>query len=91
VEEKPPFGIAGTGIVDVVAELVRVGVLDAIGADARHRGMARVAARARSSRGEMKAFIVARDPENRPLYLHQGDVPRACSSPRPPPLRQSIT
>ena len=28
VDEKPPFGIVGTEIVDAVAELVRVGVLD---------------------------------------------------------------
>ena len=74
VEEKPPFGIAGTGIVDLVAELVRVGVLDASGRmldteewPAWLRERAHLA-------GEMRAFIVARDPENRPLYLHQGDV-----------------
>ena len=74
VEEKPPFGIAGTGIVDLVAELVRVGVLDASGRmldteewPAWLRERAHLA-------GEMRAFIVARDPQNRPLYLHQGDV-----------------
>ena len=74
VEEKPPFGIAGTGIVDAIAELVRVGVLDASGRmvdvaewPAWLRDRAHLA-------GEMKAFIVARDPEDRPLYVHQGDV-----------------
>jgi len=74
VEEKPPFGIAGTGIVDAVAELVRVGVLDESGRmletgqwPAWLRGRAHLA-------GEMRAFTVARDPEDRPLYLHQGDV-----------------
>jgi uncharacterized 2Fe-2S/4Fe-4S cluster protein (DUF4445 family) len=74
VEEKPAFGIAGTGIVDLVAELVRVGVLDTSGRmldteewPAWLRERAHLA-------GEMRAFIVARDPENRPLYLHQGDV-----------------
>ena len=74
VEEKPPFGIAGTGIVDAVAELVRVGVLDDSGRmvdvdewPAWLRERAHLA-------GEMKAFIVARDPEDRPLYVHQGDV-----------------
>jgi uncharacterized 2Fe-2S/4Fe-4S cluster protein (DUF4445 family) len=74
VEEKPPFGIAGTGIVDAVAELARVGVLDDSGKmldteewPAWLRGRAHLA-------GEMKAFIFARDPEDRPLYVHQGDV-----------------
>ena len=74
VEEKPPFGIAGTGIVDTVAELVRAGVLDDSGRmleteqwPAWLRGRAHLA-------DEMRAFIVARDPEDRPLYLHQGDV-----------------
>ncbi|HTN26418.1 MAG TPA: ASKHA domain-containing protein [Burkholderiales bacterium] len=74
VEEKPPFGIAGTGIVDAVAELARVGVLDDSGRmleteewPAWLRGRAHLA-------GEMKAFIFARDPEDRPLYVHQGDV-----------------
>ena len=74
VEEKPPFGIAGTGIVDAVAELVRVGVLDASGrmldADEWPAWLRERAYLA----GEMRAFIVARDPEDRPLYLHQGDV-----------------
>ena len=32
VEEKPPFGIAGTGIIDTVAELARVGVHPLLGA-----------------------------------------------------------
>ena len=74
VEEKPPFGIAGTGIVDAVAELARVGVLDDSGKmldteewPAWLRGRAHLA-------GEMKAFVFARDPEDRPLYVHQGDV-----------------
>jgi uncharacterized 2Fe-2S/4Fe-4S cluster protein (DUF4445 family) len=74
VEEKPPFGIAGTGIVDAVAELVRVGVLDDSG---RMLDVAEWPAwlRERSHMaGEMQAFIVARDPEDRPLYVHQGDV-----------------
>jgi uncharacterized 2Fe-2S/4Fe-4S cluster protein (DUF4445 family) len=74
VEEKPPFGIAGTGIVDAIAELARVGVLDDSGRmletnewPAWLRGRAHLA-------GEMKAFVFARDPEDRPLYVHQGDV-----------------
>ena len=74
VEEKPPFGIAGTGIIDTVAELTRVGVLDDSG---RMRETAQWPAWLRErahTAGEMKAFVVARDPENRPLYLHQGDV-----------------
>lgn len=74
VEEKPPFGIAGTGIVDLVAELVRVGVLDASGRMLdTEQWPAWLQERAHLA-GEMRAFIVARDPENRPLYLHQGDV-----------------
>ena len=74
VEEKPPFGIAGTGIVDLVAELVRVGVLDASGRMLdTEQWPAWLRERAHLA-GEMRAFIVARDPENRPLYLHQGDV-----------------
>ena len=74
VEEKPPFGIAGTGIVDLVAELVRVGVLDASGRMLdTEQWPAWLRERAHLA-GEMRAFIVARDPEDRPLYLHQGDV-----------------
>ncbi|HEX6317518.1 MAG TPA: ASKHA domain-containing protein [Burkholderiales bacterium] len=74
VEEKPPFGIAGTGIVDTVAELVRVGVLDASGRMLdTEQWPAWLRERAHTA-GEMRAFIVARDPEGRPLYLHQGDV-----------------
>jgi uncharacterized 2Fe-2S/4Fe-4S cluster protein (DUF4445 family) len=74
VDEKPPFGIAGTGIVDAVAELVRLGVLDASGRmreaaewPAWLRGRAHLA-------GEMRAFVIARDAEDRPLSLHPGDV-----------------
>jgi uncharacterized 2Fe-2S/4Fe-4S cluster protein (DUF4445 family) len=74
VEEKPPFGIAGTGIVDAVAELVRVGVLDDTGR-MRDTDEWPVWLREREHlAGEMRAFIIARDPEDRPLYLHQGDV-----------------
>jgi uncharacterized 2Fe-2S/4Fe-4S cluster protein (DUF4445 family) len=74
VEEKPPFGIAGTGIVDLVAELVRVGVLDDSGRMLdTEQWPAWLRERAHLA-GEMRAFIVARDPEDRPLYLHQGDV-----------------
>jgi uncharacterized 2Fe-2S/4Fe-4S cluster protein (DUF4445 family) len=74
VEEKPPFGIAGTGIVDAVAELVRVGVLDESGRmlDAE-QWPAWLRERAHLA-GEMRAFVVARDAEDRPLYVHQGDV-----------------
>ena len=74
VEEKPPFGIAGTGIIDAIAELARVGVLDESGrmVDA-DRWPAWLRDRTHLA-GEMKAFIVARDTEDRPLYLHQGDV-----------------
>jgi uncharacterized 2Fe-2S/4Fe-4S cluster protein (DUF4445 family) len=74
VEERPPFGIAGTGIIDTVAELARVGVLDESG---RMRETAEWPEWLREryhAAGEMRAFVVARDTENRPLYLHQGDV-----------------
>lgn len=74
VEEKPPFGIAGTGVIDAVAELARVGVLDASGRMREtEQWPAWLRERAHTA-GEMKAFVIARDPENRPLYLHQGDV-----------------
>ena len=74
VEEKPPFGIAGTGIIDAVAELTRIGVLDESGRmQDSGQWPAWLQDRAHTA-GEMKAFVVARDPENRPLYLHQGDV-----------------
>lgn len=74
VDGKPPFGIAGTGIVDAVAELVRIGVLDASGhmRDTVH-WPAWLHERAHTA-GEMRAFVVARDAEGRPIYLHQGDV-----------------
>ncbi|MGE0875463.1 MAG: ASKHA domain-containing protein [Burkholderiales bacterium] len=74
VEEKPPFGIAGTGIVDTVAELVRVGVLDDSG---RMLDTAKWPAWLRERdhpAGKLRSFVVARDPEDRPLYLDQGDV-----------------
>ena len=74
VEEKPPFGIAGTGIVDVVAELVRVGVLDDSGRMVEVAEWPAWLQERFHMAGEMKAFIVARDPEDRPLYVHQGDV-----------------
>ena len=74
VEERPPFGIAGTGIIDAVAELARVGVLDESGRmQEASRWPEWLRERAHTA-GEMKAFIVARDTDNRPLYLHQGDV-----------------
>ncbi len=74
VEEKPPFGIAGTGIIDAVAELTRVGVLDESGRmRATEQWPAWLRERAHLA-GEMRAFIVARDAEARPLYVHQGDV-----------------
>jgi uncharacterized 2Fe-2S/4Fe-4S cluster protein (DUF4445 family) len=74
VEEKPPFGIAGTGIIDAVAELARVGVLDESGRmQATEQWPAWLRERAHLA-GEMRAFIVARDAEARPLYVHQGDV-----------------
>jgi len=74
VDEKPPFGIAGTGIIDTVAELVRVGVLDESG---RMLDTAQWPAWLRDrdhAAGKLRAFIVARDSEDRPLYLDQGDV-----------------
>jgi uncharacterized 2Fe-2S/4Fe-4S cluster protein (DUF4445 family) len=74
VDEKAPIGIAGTGVIDAVAELARVGVLD-------RTGMMREPAewpgwlRDRFHRaGEMRGFILTRDAEGRPIYLHQGDV-----------------
>jgi uncharacterized 2Fe-2S/4Fe-4S cluster protein (DUF4445 family) len=74
VEEKPPFGIAGTGIVDTGAELVRVGVLDDSGRMLETEQWPEWLRERAYLAGEMRAFIVARDPEDRPLYLHQGDV-----------------
>ena len=74
VEEKPPFGIAGTGIVDAVAELVRVGVLDASGKMVDTGEWPEWLRKRDHLAGEMRAFVFARDPEDRPLYLHQGDV-----------------
>lgn len=74
VEEKPPFGIAGTGIVDAVAELVRVGVLDESGRMLDTEQWPKWLRERAYLAGDMRAFIVARDPEGRPLYLHQGDV-----------------
>ena len=74
VEEKPPFGIAGTGIVDAVAELVRVGVLDDTGRMVDVEEWPAWLRERSHLAGEMRAFIVARDPDDRPLYIHQGDV-----------------
>lgn len=74
VEEKTPFGIAGTGIIDTVAELARVGVLDDSGRMTdTERWPAWLRERAHLS-GEMRAFVVARDADDRPLFIHQGDV-----------------
>ncbi len=74
VDEKPPFGIAGTGIIDAIAELARVGVLDESGRMLEtERWPAWLRERAHLA-GEMRAFVIARDSEGRPLYLHQGDV-----------------
>jgi uncharacterized 2Fe-2S/4Fe-4S cluster protein (DUF4445 family) len=74
VEEKPPFGIAGTGIVDAIAEMVRVGVLDESGRMQETEEWPEWLRERAHLAGEMRAFIVARDPEDRPLYVHQGDV-----------------
>lgn len=74
VDERSPFGIAGTGIVDLVSELLRIGVLDVSG-QMRDAAQWPEWLRERSlTVGEMRAFIVDRDEENRPLYIHQGDV-----------------
>ena len=74
VEEKPPFGIAGTGIVDAVAELVRVGVLDESGKMVDPGEWPEWLRKRDHLAGEMRAFVFARDAEDRPLYVHQGDV-----------------
>ena len=74
VEEKPPFGIAGTGIVDAVAELLRVGVLDDSGKMVDTSEWPAWLRDRDHLAGEMRAFVFARDPDDRPLYVHQGDV-----------------
>ncbi|HUH95122.1 MAG TPA: ASKHA domain-containing protein, partial [Casimicrobiaceae bacterium] len=74
VDEKSPFGIAGTGIIDAVAELTRVGVLDESGRMLEAGRWPEWLRERAHLAGEMKAFVVARDAEDRPLYLHQGDV-----------------
>ncbi len=74
VDEKPPFGIAGTGIIDAVAELTRVGVLDESGRMVETERWPDWLRERTHLAGEMKAFVIARDAEDRPLYLHQGDV-----------------
>jgi len=74
VEEKPPFGIAGTGIVDAIAELARVGVLDDSGRMLETNDWPAWLRERAHLAGEMKAFVFAHDADNRPLYVHQGDV-----------------
>jgi uncharacterized 2Fe-2S/4Fe-4S cluster protein (DUF4445 family) len=70
IGQQPPVGICGSGILDVLAELLKVGVLDRRGA------LQRADARVRSHNGKSEFVLVdaAHSGHGRELVVSRGDV-----------------
>jgi uncharacterized 2Fe-2S/4Fe-4S cluster protein (DUF4445 family) len=79
IGDEPPVGVCGSGLVDAVAELVRVGVIDPSGRftdrDKVMETHPKLAERL-TLIGEEKVFVLADplDPEGEPVVLSQRDV-----------------
>jgi uncharacterized 2Fe-2S/4Fe-4S cluster protein (DUF4445 family) len=79
IGDEPPVGVCGSGLVDAVAELVRVGVIDPSGRftdrDKVIETHPKLAERL-TLIGEEKVFVLAEplDPEGEPVVLSQRDV-----------------
>jgi uncharacterized 2Fe-2S/4Fe-4S cluster protein (DUF4445 family) len=76
IDDAPPQGICGSGLVDAVAELARVGLLDASGRfvdDARAQEIAPHLADRLVMRGDERVFILAGEGDDA-VFLTQRDV-----------------
>ncbi|MFM8350985.1 MAG: ASKHA domain-containing protein, partial [Actinomycetales bacterium] len=76
IDDAPPEGICGSGLVDAVAELARVGLLDASGRfvdDARAQEIAPHLADRLVMRGDERVFILAGEGDDA-VFLTQRDV-----------------
>ncbi len=78
IDDKPAVGICGSGLVDAVAELVKVGLLDESGryvSDERAREISPVLADRLVMRGEERVFMLTTGQEGESdVYLSQRDV-----------------
>ena len=76
IDDAPPVGICGSGLVDAVAELARVGLLDASGRfvdDARAREIAPHLAERLVMQADERVFILAGEGDDA-VFLTQRDV-----------------
>ena len=77
IDDEPAVGLCGSGLVDAVAELVRVGVIDASGRftdpDKVRESFPHLADRMQMI-GEEKVFVLAERPSAEPIVLSQRDV-----------------
>lgn len=78
IDDKPAVGICGSGLVDAVAELVKVGLLDESGryvTDERAREISPVLADRLVMRGEERVFMLTTGQDGESdVYLSQRDV-----------------
>jgi uncharacterized 2Fe-2S/4Fe-4S cluster protein (DUF4445 family) len=77
IGDEPAAGVCGSGLVDAVAELVRVGIIDASGRfadpDTIGESLPRLAERMQRI-GEEKVFVLAEREGDEPVVLSQRDV-----------------
>ena len=77
IGDEPAVGLCGSGLVDAVAELVRVGVIDASGrfadVDSVRESLPHLADRMQTL-GEEKVFVLAEREGDDPVVLSQRDV-----------------
>jgi uncharacterized 2Fe-2S/4Fe-4S cluster protein (DUF4445 family) len=77
IGDSAPAGLCGSGLVDVVAELVRVGLLDGSGRfvpDAVARTVAPTLADRLTFVGQERVFVLYRDGSEHGVYVSQRDV-----------------